>query len=821
MTSDRSHPETDESETLGTTSTDMASTLLTPGQDDETCGGNGGLSMPEAVVGDGAKSTVQDVAKFADDIKNLKKMLLELEQQAKVASSTGTEQESAPEKRRADLEEYKRMEECLYKHRKEWEVAGGPGGWNLWSFSDYFKSGRHERRWELNPDKNYTRPDPFDHSHDCSDSKNEVAVDAHVDFDRDIDYGRRRERLRKNFEWDMDRLYLAEETDKRRRYKDKPAEEGEKEAEKGDETNEDSSPTFSEPKLNRISWSGFKQLRGVGEEKSCVLDILIGEPTIDDDAGDYRRWYGYSGHRSRKVENIRDRKVHETNEIGQAALPERIRIHSNILRHILATILGSQGEPLITNPTLSVVLVRPFKAIFHCRGALQDWYTALEKKLNAASETEKIAILDGVAAESSPDLHELANDTSLVLTGKDTAAENASTEESTVIEPVKQVEEKLEDGAESDGQGKIEGQKEDEEEEEEEGEEGENDEKLDEFTKSPAALEHLRCLLDFVNSDISKRLDYLNGPQCRKVFFSDLWLLFRPGMEVIGADGKQAYRVIGVTSAKHRVAAPWERWYNNLADDKRKTSPFSVTCIYIDFDGKNLGPVTKIFDFKRFDGEKDVTLLEVYPLHLHPVRQSDFDNSMWAEVEALPPSQRYRQRLIRRGAMFLEVAAVKHMYYAGPTLEVRDDVEGQVVIDFETAFSVEDEAQKRWKPALQTLIGNPSTEEDEESSSDIRCRGGCCEGDFVHDDTFVDEKQKTDYINSLLPKGTSLNEQPSVAIFPRSLKELRAGPDNVPHVSDDELVIMSYRVFGFVLRNRKWGKWKRFSRFINYIVLFC
>ncbi|UKZ45950.1 hypothetical protein TrVGV298_000145 [Trichoderma virens] len=259
-------------------------------------------------------------------------------------------------------------------------------------------------------------------------------------------------------------------------------------------------------------------------------------------------------------------------------------------------------------------------------------------------------------------------------------------------------------------------------------------------------------------------------------------------MEVIGSDGKQAYRVISVTSAKHRVA-----------------SPFNITCIYIDFDGKNIGPVTKIFDFKRFDGEKEVTLLEVYPLHLHPVKQSDFDDSTWAEIEPLPPSQRYRHKLIRRGAMFLEVAAVKHMYYAGPTLEVRDDVEGQVVIDFETAFSVEDETQKQWKPVLQPLIGNPSVEEDDEAM-EARCRGRCCEGDVVYDDMYIDDQQKTEYLDSLLPKMTALNEQPSIAIFPRSLKELQAGTEDFPYVTDEELVIMSYRVFGFVLRNRKWAK---------------
>ncbi len=120
----------------------------------------------------------------------------------------------------------------------------------------------------------------------------------------------------------------------------------------------------------------------------------------------------------------------------------------------------------------------------------------------------------------------------------------------------------------------------------------------------------------------------------------------------------------------------------------KKKAPFSITCVYIDFDGVNLGPVTKAFDFKSFDGEREVTSLEVYPLRFRPLRRIDFSDSEWNKVEALPENVRYRQKLAHRGAKFLEVAAVKHMYYARPTLEVQGEVESQVVVDFETAFSV-------------------------------------------------------------------------------------------------------------------------------------
>lgn len=48
-------------------------------------------------------------------------------------------------------------------------------------------------------------------------------------------------------------------------------------------------------------------------------------------------------------------------------------------------------------------------------------------------------------------------------------------------------------------------------------------------------------------------------------------------------------------------------------------------------------------------------------------------------------------------------------------------------------------------------------------------------------------------------------QEPSPAIYPRLLKDIKAQEDTLP---EGDLVIMSYRVFGFILRTRKWGKCK-------------
>ena len=751
-------------ETVDSIPGDVTLSPLTSSQDSAQGRRTGDADASDTVAGDGLKPAARGADGFADEIQALKMKLLELERQAQnnPAAIKGT---TSHPQLMEDLEEYKRMEACLKNHRKEWERAGGRGNWGIQDlcprqYMDHGLGSQYPFRlnWMFRDTRKYQPPSLFELSQKMADSQERGGADTYDDFDEIIDYGSRRDRLRKNFEWEMDRIYLVEELDGRRRKKTEAAAAEAKAHLTGDGQPEDAGPPppkFAQSQLNRLDWTAFRTLANVEEKDAFVVDILIGEPNLDDDNA-YRHWYGFSG-QARKRDIALDIKAAASMLLGQPQLPERVRIHSEALTQILSTISGK----VMGGPT--VVFIRPFKALAYCERGLRDWCAALEKKFEAAVETTKnvVAAADGLADG--------------LADGSDAPEKPAAI------------------GGETP---KNKGGK------------GEDSQAQD-MTKSPMALSHLKCLLSFVDSDISGKQAYLKSPDCRKVFFSDLWQLFRPGVEVTGSDSKQAYRVIHVTSAKHRVAPPWERWSNNTGKRKR-TRPFSIECIYIDFNGQNLGPVPKVFDFKRFDGERDVTSLEVYPLRFHPVKRAEFSDSEWKELEAFPDHERYRQKLIRRGAKFLEVAGVKHMYYAGPTLEARDEVESQVVIDFETAFLVQGPIQQGWKPELRTMVGKSETkdgdqDEGDQDEGDELCRATCCRLDNVHDDSYVDEEQRDDYVNNLLPEEGAGNEQPSIAIVPRPLKELRSSSGR-SLVSDDELIIMSYRVFGFVLRSRKWGK---------------
>lgn len=773
-----------------------------------------GASQPDPTTRDNHKPLARGPFDLGDEIQILKTKILELEKHTEPKPNAPTQEASRPQLM-TEIEQYKRMEACLYRHRKEWEQAGGRDRWSMGILvdSDYIPVGRGDQHgpwnyhWNIESTRHYNRPNPFDPSHVCADDQSDTEPPHFDDFDHAIDYGARRERLRKTFEWEMDRLYLVEEMERRKMVESQKKHTSHDEKPKKDAQPEEKEPRPPAVKISRLEWLSFKADPS-NDGGGFVIEILEGEPILDD-FGPSRSWYGYSGRRAHVKDRSLNLEASSTTLSEQKPLPERIRIRSPVLLQILRTILGPEHQHRWRSDEVAV-LIGPFKVLVYCERALRDWCSALEKKFQArpiTKEDDAVGENSSIALsqeQESPTLQHTQEDLGQDLSGEDTAIEKLSAAKSDSQGSETSL---AQEGDRSQRRSASEQGQEDEadEEEQELGKDDDHDDGND-VTKSPMALDHLKCLLSFIDSNISARQKYLDHQSCRKVVFSDLWLLFRPGLEVIGSDGKQAYRVIHTTSAKHRVMSAWQKWLNHSAK-KRKDSPFSITCVYIDFDGRDFGPVQRVFDFKRFDGETEISSLEVYPLRFHPAKEANFSEPEWKKLNALPAEDRHRQRLIDRGAKFLDVAAVKHMYYAGPTMEERDDVESQVVIDFETAFSKGGDTGRAWKPELRPLIGLPAVEdgEEKEDEQDYPCSAKCCYHQFVHDDTYVDQKQRDEYVESLLPKTSAPDEQPSIAVIPRPLKELQASHHPRLPLSDDELVIMSYRVFGFVLRTRKWG----------------
>lgn len=482
---------------------------------------------------------------LADDIGALKTKILELESLSK---ANRTIPDSTPIS--DEMQQYQRMERCLYKHRKEWHEKIGAEEFimtiensNDWERSDK-PWGPWSVSWGVNPNdfKPYVRPDPFDPDHQCQDEDEkgeakEGKKDVAYSYDDIVDYGNRRDRLRKAFEWEMDRLYLVEETDFRKRQKlaeAKDKRKAEKEREQQNKKDEEESgivtTLFAKPKLNRVDWFGFEPLAKAKERASCVIDILIGDPVIDKTPPMFAWFYDHVGFpRNRQPDSSRtavpSSAVPQVRSAppGHAQLPERIRIHSTALVTILRRILLSKGledgdAPIDT----SVIVLRPFKWLVYCEETLRGLQQTLQLKFNKTEPKARV------------------EDSHVVNQVETTPAANESGHPSQDIDPTAQTS-AIDGGQKKEDSG-------------DENREVREKDDSDDITQSETALEHLTCLLDFFDSEISKKRDHLRlGSTAHEVFFSDLWHLFQPGTEVIRKDGKQAYKVLSVTTA----APPW------------------------------------------------------------------------------------------------------------------------------------------------------------------------------------------------------------------------------------------------------------------------
>lgn len=795
-----------------------------------------GTTTPEALKDEGHIASTAEDPSIMDQLEFLKAKILELEQAARPITSTDNgflqpipelplnpnlEALHPTEMRKS--EEIQRMNDYMYRSRRAWEAARETTPWLTWlprmprrhqygtallhrdpdlvNLDDPTRHAFQRDPIMYGPDVTlYKCPNPFDRNYDLRSSDEGEATLAKEGFDRVIDYGSRRERLRQNFEWELDRLFLEEEIQIRRR-KDQ---EGEKEQpnpvtqpgpvtqpeveKQGAEAvsveavnveaveNESSLP---EPKHRHVDWFSFieshlpkhKDTRHHG-----IVDVLLGEPVVSESQPS-RGWYGSSSRKLKAQRKPVGYRAPAKPTPDKGPLPERLRITSTPLFNILSKILEEDQLGFGYTPR-SFVFVRPFKGLLYSQKALQNWCEALEKRFSPTTTWKTETPIDAEVCSTSQ---------SGMPGSAQTDARSPSRDESLVQQAAQDKPSGDKEKREGDSARIV---------QEDNDDKDEEDDDPDDVTKSLLALKHLRCLLEVIDMDIASRQVLLSEGKCRKVWYSDLWLLFRQGVEVIAKDGKQAYQVIETASAKH------SRTYSGPGTWK-KDPPFRVICVHIDFDGKFLGPVCKTFEIPKFDGERDITSLAVYPLTCHSSKRADFSDSEWERIQNLAENDRFRQKLIMRGRKFLEVAAVKQMYYTGPTLDALEEVESQVVVDFETAFSMNESVEKNenWQPELEELIGKESYASEELDGID--CFADCCAGQDVVDEFYVDGMQKDAYLDDLLLKSQSLSRQPPIIIIPRTLEDLQ---NDRFAFSDDELVIMSHRVFGFILRNRKWGK---------------
>jgi SpoVK/Ycf46/Vps4 family AAA+-type ATPase len=287
----------------------------------------------------------------------------------------------------------------------------------------------------------------------------------------------------------------------------------------------------------------------------------------------------------------------------------------------------------------------------------------------------------------------------------------------------------------------------------------------------------LGCLIEFMDDDL-KGLKHFEDASVTKIPFSELWHIFRPGDEVITAQKPiNAYRVLHVTGGRPYLSPPEEK--NDDSKSKKsyrlpeKSSDFVVNCYQVDFDGNKFGPVAHSFSIQKYDGLRDITTLLVYPLKF------------------AKNSSEIRETLSANGQTFLDVSRGGHVQYRGLNLHELEEIDSEIVVDFHAALWDSQDKDKNWQFKIDFGIQPPAGANKAEVimiSSDGCSLLNCCENDFVFNDLTLDLKRMEDF---LMDK-TWLTD----------VRNLSDDPNDIPR---EDLILFPYRLFAFVLKDRKWA----------------
>ena len=325
----------------------------------------------------------------------------------------------------------------------------------------------------------------------------------------------------------------------------------------------------------------------------------------------------------------------------------------------------------------------------------------------------------------------------------------------------------------------------------------------DDLLAEKEAIIHLRALLKFMKEDMKAvferhhLLRSLEASEATLVGFRDLWHLFIAGDLVVTDDPSPSriYRVsilpaCDLFSSKKPVTEirmRSEGFHKQVESVYREESMsfLNVDVFYFDFDGRNFGPVEKRFRIVSYEGEKKVTDLPLFPLRFRKDAAS------------------IRSQMLDRGTKFCDLCTIVHREYNGlsavePKEQVRFlqttqltgnvelipcttmQIDSQVIIDSNLAYQKD--------PEKAPKFGLKSWMQDDNRIVKEACGiPGCTEcfrDRYIYDDHRIDRQRTIDFI--------------------KANKSLLRLMKHSERLSDDFKLLLTNRVFGFVLRSRRW-----------------
>ena len=308
--------------------------------------------------------------------------------------------------------------------------------------------------------------------------------------------------------------------------------------------------------------------------------------------------------------------------------------------------------------------------------------------------------------------------------------------------------------------------------------------------KAGFLLQSWRTMTAVMDSDLRPKMELcskIRNQTLKEIAYEDLGYLFKPGDLVLASQDQrlQALAVLATTGGR-KLLDPRVRQTNGEEEPESffhtsgGHSPFVVDCFYYDFDGTNFGAILRSITIPKYEGKTLVNHLAVYPESLSGRADED--------VKTI---------LAERGRKFVQLCStstVAHRTYTGRTLDdPPEEVDSQVIIDCHMAAIVPPEQRPdtaQWMPRLGMT---QPTEPDEREITEIHANCyrqdcGICNNprtNYVFNHQRFARQQSKDYITS---------------------QEIVNRPFGVGELREHHFLLLPYRVFGFVLRSRKWGE---------------
>ena len=548
------------------------------------------------------------------------------------------------------------------------------------------------------------------------------------------------------------------------------------------------------PQLHYVEWSEFKnKLAGVKE--TYAIEVLVGGAKYYHQRSEEER-----KNKQRLKDHSNDRSQLIADHKSSASLPERIRINSRPIILIMNQIDPTDRSK---GPT---VMLRPFKPLVyheaHIREVIQrlmmKWASAdteahsketVEPTLSTESGDSGRPVVSDAAVDSIP---AESGDKSKTETAPHNGPSSETVNASLSPEPGTTEERSFPALPKFDTENaRVE---------------------TEDLTDSLEAFRDLRCLIEFIDVEVKPVMDSYRGVTRRKVSFYDLWHLFKPGdlaytplgykhgFDRIYIDGKaypqkpndryqELWRITSTIAGRPHLEESAENF--GTMGHKARVNAFMVSAYWVDFNAHKFVIRSFAILILPFEGERDITSLPIYPLRY------------------APKADELKSKCKARGEAFCEFSTFKYRYYTGKTLTCAPDgfhssqqgylkhaeiVDSQVVVDFSEALF----ARPGWRISGTAIEPNPADAPGELSEdyptaywkdSDRKVLT-----EEIDDEIYGDEHIEAKLFETFVESDILLRN------------EEQTYPTGTSFLKEDHLILLPNRVFGFLMKNRKWGK---------------